>query len=134
MKKPTRNAQYPDPVSTEGSEKSNSALINPWNRQQNFGNLAPETIVHTIEHSTSIDHFWPDCRPLLCDLAWIAESEINHFWLDVDDDSVTTIVQMPLQTYIDRHLKECDAMNPFYALERIKWLDRWRLHRKALAD
>jgi hypothetical protein len=106
-------------------------LINLWNQRQDFTGLTPNTLVYTIVQTTLPSHFWHDSRPLLCDLAWDAEAEIKHFWLDVGGDSVTTIVRMSLQEYIDRHLRECDPINLFHGIARRNWLQLWRHHRES---
>lgn len=90
-------------------------LINLWGGE-------PPTDMHM--EVWTIYKYFPERGERLCDGAWTERWEVGgHFWSKSEKENVR-IVSMPLGEYVKLHVENCEGMNEFWTLARVKTLIR----------
>ena len=109
--------------------------IDIWRADQDMATLVPDMEVFTLRLIDSDAGI--GLSNILCDVAWSTEAETKeHFWIKhkvghLPKNSRVEIVRMSLHEYIDAHHREVPAMNPFWAIGRQEFMDRWRSHHQS---
>jgi hypothetical protein len=94
-------------------------LINIWHPKEEYINISPDTIVHTMRMTDNA------IKDLLCDMCWTKKYEMNdHFWFSKKENKIEYL-EMAFKEYVAKHKEEIIGMNPFFTLGRIKFLEKW---------
>ena len=88
-----------------------SLVFNPWFK---------ETIMPSPDSLVYVPYGKFDEGHVMADMAFLTrEAAETYFWKN------KYIVTMSAQEFINRHLREIPAMNSFYELGRLEFLNKW---------